>query len=105
MRYFHDSPSGRDPLAANPPSWDFLLLRVREPGLPLLREARRTAKSFIVFIFWVVFFNAATAQDFSADPLGQTERFNGRLVYCRSHKQTVVALIVRNRCSCRWVKR
>jgi len=33
--------SGGSPLAANPHSWDFLLLRMRGLSLPLLREIRR----------------------------------------------------------------
>jgi len=42
---------------------------------------------------------------FSAGPLGQTQRFNRRLVYRRRHDQALVALIIRNRCSCRRVER
>ena len=42
---------------------------------------------------------------FSADPLGQTQRFNRRLVYRRRHDQAMVALKIRNRCSCRRIER
>ena len=85
-------------------SFSPLLKRLFSLVLFLLAAVKH--KRFASDLIWVVFAQPRKQIGIlSADPLSQTQRFNRRFVYRCSHDLALIALIIRNRCSCRRIER